>query len=388
MRKLIQAMYLAGWLSFALPLAAQQVCPGLPYVVNTPEDELMLAVNGAETPQEQVAALDKFAQTNSESRFMPCVYELYTIAYLKLNDYDKVIEYGEKGLSGNYQDVMTMLNLTKAYVASGRVSDSAFDVIMKAQQQITSENTPARHPNVSDEEWQKAVQEAADQAKDQRTYVEYAFFQLLQRVTEAPKRLELLDRFTTSYPESTNVAQINFNYFLAHKMANDGAKAAEYGEKAVAADPTNVITLNLVADEYATRQTNLDKAEGYARKALDLAPTMKKPEGMSDDQFKSYQDSQVGLAHLSLGYIAYQRDIRTKKLAPAIQEFKMAVDLLGGNPVLQGRALFYLGYAYEAHYPPNHKLAADALTRAVAIPSPWQGEAQKVLADVKKALGQ
>src|SRR5260370_38424305 len=115
-------------------------------------------------------------------------------------------------------------------------------------------------------------------------------------------------------------------------MANNTAKADQYGEKAFAADPTNVPNLNLLADDYATQRVNLDKAADYAKKAVELAPTMKKPEGMSDEQFKTNRDSQLGFAHLTLGYILFQRAAKSRKVAPAIQEFKTAIDLLNGNP--------------------------------------------------------
>ena len=387
MRNFLLAAVLAGALFVAAPLPAQQVCPNLPYLVNTPEDELMLAYNGADNPQEQIAALDKFAQAHADSKFIPCVYELYTITYLKENDYAKVIEQGEKGLAGEHPDVMLLLNLAKAYVASGTVTDTAFDAILKAPAAIQAESTPARPPNVSEDDWRKAVDEAAGQAKDWRAYMEYAFFQLLQREPDGNKRVQRLDSFVQAYPDSPNTGQIAFNYYLAYKMANNAAKAEEYGEKAIVADPGNVTTLNMVADDYATGQAKLDKAEEYTKKALELAREMKKPEGMTDEQFKAQQDSQLGFAHLTLGYISFQRNSKTKKVAPAIEEFKTAADLLGSNPALQGRALFYEGYAYEVLYPPNHKGAFDALSRAAGLAGPWQGQAQELLGKVKKAMG-
>lgn len=387
MRKRLIVTFLAAGLSVAAPLAAQQLCPGYSIVVNTPEDELTLAYNGAENPQEQVAALDKFMQAHADSKFVPCAHEYYTMAYLKLNDYDKVIEHGEQGLA-THPDLMLTLNVAKAYVASGKVSDAGFDAIFKAPDLIITESTPSRPPSLSEDDWKKEVDAAAEQAKDWRAYLEYAFFQLLQREPDGSKRAQRLEQFVQSYPESPNQGQINFNFYLAYKMANNVAKAEEYGEKAIAADPNDLVTLNLVADDYSTRQTNLDKAEAYAKRAVDLAAAMKQPEGLTPEQFKANQDSQAGLAHLTLGYVAFQKGSKTKKVAPAIEEFKKAVDLLGANPQLQGRALFYLGYAFEVLYPPSHKGAIDALTRSVALASPWQAQAQDLLGKVKKAAGQ
>jgi len=54
MRKTSVSLVILGLLLFAGLLQAQQVCPGLPYVANTPEDELMQAVNGAEKPEDGI----------------------------------------------------------------------------------------------------------------------------------------------------------------------------------------------------------------------------------------------------------------------------------------------------------------------------------------------
>ena len=200
MRNLLLATLLVGVLLVAAPLPAQQVCPSLPYLVNTPEDELMLAYNGAENPQEQIAALDKFAQEHADSKFLPCVYELYTMVYLKQNEYAKVIEQGEKGLAQERPDVMLLLNLAKAYVASGTATDAAFAATLKAPPSIQAESTPARPPNVGDDEWKKAVDEAAEQAKDWRAYMEYAFFQLIQREPDGNKRVQWLESLCRPTP--------------------------------------------------------------------------------------------------------------------------------------------------------------------------------------------
>ncbi|HKS97013.1 MAG TPA: hypothetical protein VJV74_12895 [Terriglobia bacterium] len=383
MRRFLQALLIGSLL--ALPLGAQTPCPSLSVVVNTPEDELMLAVNGADKPEDQIAALEKFVTAHPDSKFMPCVYEYLTSTNVKVNNFDKAIEWGEKDVTANYGDLNLTLNLLKAYVGGGKANDPAFDLINKAPEQIKAENNPARPAKATDAEWQKMQQDQAEQAKEERAYMEYAFFQLLPRVTDPAKRIQDLDAFMKSYPDTTNVAQVNFQYMMAYEMTNNAAKADEYGEKAIAADGNNIEALNLVAYDYANRRANLDKAVEYAKKVVTLTPQMKKPDGATDDQFKTQQNNQLGMAHLTLGYIDFQKAGKTRRVAPAIQEFKSAIDLLGGNPPLQGAALFYLGSAYEYEYPPNHKSAAEALERSAGIQSPWQGQAKDLLAKVKKA---
>jgi tetratricopeptide (TPR) repeat protein len=225
-------------------------------------------------------------------------------------------------------------------------------------------------------------------AREHRSYMEYAFFQLLQREPDAQKRIQWLDKFAEAYPESPNATQVQLNYFMAYQMGGNSEKAAEHGEKAIEADPNNLLALNLVADDYATRGANLEKAEEYAKRALELATGLAKPEGMTDDQFGLYRNQQLGMARLALGNVAFQQGSRTRRVQPAIEHFKAAADLLEAAPPLLGRTLYYLGYAYEVVYPPNHKAAMDALGRAAEIASPWQGEARDLLAKVRKAAGQ
>ncbi|HEY6292990.1 MAG TPA: hypothetical protein VI455_15675 [Terriglobia bacterium] len=366
----------------ALPLAGQQPCPSLTVVANSPEDQLLLAVNGADNPQDQIAALDKYAAAHADSPAMACVNEYYTAAYVKLNDFDKAIAAGEKDLAANYQDVNLLLNLAKAYVGAGKATDDAFSVIAKAPDQIKTETSSPRPAGISDDDWQKAQQDAAETARQERAYMEYAFFQLLPRVTDANKRLQYLDAFAKAYPDSPNAGQIDVQFMLTYGALNNSAQANEYGDKALAADPNNPAILNAVADNFATRQVNLDKAETAARKALDLVPALKKPDGVSDADFRTAQNTELGAAHLTIGYIEFQRASKTRKVAGAVQELKTAVGLLTANPNLQARALFYLGTAYEFQIPPDHHAATQALSEAVKLQSPWQGEAQALLAKI------
>jgi tetratricopeptide (TPR) repeat protein len=282
---------------------------------------------------------------------------------------------------------MLILNLLKGYVGSGKVADSVFDVINQAPDQIKTESNRARPPLASDADWKQALEENAARAKDELAYVVYAFLQLVPRVSDPNKRIEQLDRFAKTFPDDAakNAAQINFDYFVAYKMANKPDKAVEYGEKTIAADPNKLVVYNLLAYNYAVSRTNPDKGFDYAKKAVELALQMKKPEGLSDAQFKQEQDGQLGMAHLSLGYVNFTRAAKTKKLKPAIDELKTAADLLGANPELQGQALYYLGYAYESGYPANHRAAMDALSKAATLQSSWRTQADELLAKVKKA---
>jgi hypothetical protein len=159
----------------------------------------------------------------------------------------------------------------------------------------------------------------------------------------------------------------------------------EYGDKVIATDPNNVAVLNTMGliNAFYLPHPSTEKAAGYSQKALSAAQGLKKPEGVDDAAFKKEQDGQVGMASLVVGYAALMKAQKTTKLAPIIADLKNASDLLEGNPMLQGQALYYLAFAYEKQYPANHQAAMAALDKAITLPGPFQGQSQALLAKVK-----
>lgn len=374
----------------ALPVRAQQPCPGFTVAVNTDEDRLMLSINGADTPQEQLAALDAFVKDHADSKFMPCVNEYYATVNLKLKDYDKSIEYAEKDLDANDQNLNLYLTLMRAYAGSAKVSDTIFAAINKVPDVVKTEiGTPTRPPKATDDEWAKIQKENAELAKDSHDYAVWAFFQVLPRVTDPAKQITYLEPFLKTYPEveKDQAAQIYLIYFNDYRMQGNLDKTEEYGDKVIAADPNNVGVLNTMGmiNAFYLPKPNTEKAAGYAQKALAVVPGLRKPDGVDDAAFKKEQDNQLGMAHLTLGYANLVRAQKTSKLVPAIDEFKTASSLLDGNPALQGQALFYLANAYEMGYPANHPAAAAALNKAVNLPGPFQAQARALLAKVRVA---
>jgi tetratricopeptide (TPR) repeat protein len=378
---------LATMSMLTVPLWAQQPCPNMSVAIDTPEDQLMLAVNGADNPKEQIDALDKFSQAHSDSRFMPCVNEYYAMVDLKLQNYDKSIEYGEKDLAANYQDLNLLLTLLRAYAASTKVSDTAFDVINKVPDQAKQETgNIARPAKATDDDWDKMQKEAAGVAKDAHDYAVWAFFQIIPRVTDATKQVQVLDTFLKTYPEvaKDNAAQVDSIYFQAYRTQGNLDKTVEYGDKVIAEDPNNVLAMNTMALIYAfySPHPSLDKAAEYAQKALTTAQGLKKPDGVDEAAFKAQQDTQIGMANLVLGYSTLMKPQKPVKLGPAIEQLKLAGDLLGSNPALQGQALYYLAFCYEKQYPANHQAAMAALNKSVTLPGPFQSQSEALLAKI------
>lgn len=363
------------------PLAAQQPCPAFPGVpIGSPEDYLIQYIFEAEDPQERIEILDEYAEENPESNFLPCVQEYYTLYYLQLQDNDNVIEHGEKAAESGKAGFLLYLNLTKAYVGKGGPAERATEVTLISAEQL---NKLWNEPPESEEE-QAALRE---NLTDSRSYLEYAFFQMVPRIQDADQRIQFLDQFPERFPESKLQGQLNLQYFAAYKMSNNEPKVIEHGEKAVAASPDDVVTLNLVAEDYANRGKNLEKATEYAEKVLELAPAMERPANIPEESWEGVKSAQLGMAHESLGYIKFREGLPRKRFASAVAEFKTAIELLAKDPFRQTRAKFRLGYTYAAMPATSGlKQALSVLQEVAATSSPWQASAQDVLNKVKTEL--
>lgn len=391
MRSLFQAVLLAGAMVLSWPLAAQQAhdCSNYSIIVGSPEDKLTLAVNAASGPNAKISILEKFVQEHSGSKYVPCVYQLLTTNYTNLKQYDQAIAAGQKAIAANYLDVSFLEDLLQAYMGSGKATNEAFNVIFKAAPQIKAETVVPKGVNESESSYKAAQKSAMQRADSDTKYMTYAFFRLLSSVSDPDQQVKLLDQFTQAYPEvaKKQAGRVNYRYAIAYAQANQPQKADEYGEKAIAADPNNVQVLTLVAYDYALRRrTNQAKAEEYAKKALTLIPKIKKPEGLAEDAFKTQQNTQEGMARLTLGYLDLQRTIRSHRTATAISELEQAANLLKASSELQCQAYYFLGYSYEALYPPNHRRAIAALEHPASMHCSMQKQARQLLERVRRAV--
>jgi tetratricopeptide (TPR) repeat protein len=127
--------------------------------------------------------------------------------------------------------------------------------------------------------------------------------------------------------------EILFNLGVVFSEAKRTQEALEYMERAIEQNPNNASALNYVGYTWAERGDNLDQAEDYIVRALDLRP---------DDGFITD----------SLGWVYYMRarplfetgrkEEARKYLERALKELLRAQELTGGDPVVSE----HLGDAY------------------------------------------
>jgi tetratricopeptide (TPR) repeat protein len=127
--------------------------------------------------------------------------------------------------------------------------------------------------------------------------------------------------------------ELLFNLGVVFSEAKRTQEALEYMERAIEQNPNNASALNYVGYTWAERGDNLDQAEDYIVRALDLRP---------DD----------GFIIDSLGWVYYMRarplfdtgrnEEAKKYLDRALKELLRAQELTGGDPVVSE----HLGDAY------------------------------------------
>jgi tetratricopeptide (TPR) repeat protein len=122
-------------------------------------------------------------------------------------------------------------------------------------------------------------------------------------------------------------------------------------------------------------QKRLEKAEQYSKKALEVLPTLVKPEGLSDADFLKAKDQTSALAYSGLGLVAFRR----QKFAEAIPNFEQAVKL---DPVPDPVNFYLLGISNEktSHF----EDAVSAFTKCAAVPGGLQGTCKTGADEAKK----
>jgi tetratricopeptide (TPR) repeat protein len=160
-------------------------------------------------------------------------------------------------------------------------------------------------------------------------------------------------------------------------------KAMDAGDKEVQLQPNDVATLAILCQTIprtinsSTPNPNdlLAKAETYGKRALDVTPTLPKPEAVSDADFTSVKNRTMAMAHGGLGLV----DIRRGKFTEAVPELEQSVKLVPDpDPV----NYYLLGVANQntSHFDD----AQTAYKKCAEIPSGLQQRCQQSADEAKK----
>jgi hypothetical protein len=165
-------------------------------------------------------------------------------------------------------------------------------------------------------------------------------------------RIQLGEDFAVKFPSSHYLPGIYGVLTSSYFAIGNTDKMFTAGSRAIQLDPKNADVLSLLAMAIPRRvkpttpdgAQQLQTAETYAHRAIEIIPTMTKPDTVDDATFEKAKNDKLALAHSGLGLI----NMNNKKFEDARTELMQAVQLASApDPV----DFYLLGNAdYQASY--------------------------------------
>ncbi len=203
-------------------------------------------------------------------------------------------------------------------------------------------------------------------------------------VTDLKKKIELGEAFVQKYPQSRYRTIIYSTLTSAYLNTGQVEKMEEVGDKEVELNPNDVQVLAVLGQTIPRvisskptdeRAKELDKAERYAKRAIEVTPTVPKPENITEENFTNAKNITLAMAHSGLGLIY----VHHAKFAEAITELEASVKI---DPTPDPVNYYLLGLANikGSHF----EDAAAAYTKCASMPGQMQPTCQKGAEEAKK----
>jgi hypothetical protein len=311
----------------------------------TPEDKALLEIDNATDAAQKLELLNKFLADFGQGDAALLAYERFMAHYLAEKNYAKVFEYGDKTLAldpGNFSAAINMLRAAHEKGDTAKAFDYG-DRIGAILQRF--KNAPP--PEGSDPTaWKERKGFALEHAQEEIGYVHSALLTLANQAPDPAAKIPLLDRYIKAFPDSAYLGS---------------------------AQVLMAALMTLQADNWSDKGEQLDKAESYAKSALDVLAQAQKPAQLSDEQWAQQKALQQGLAQSVMGQV----HIHKGRNAQAVDAFRAAAPLLKADPPTYARNQYRLGFAL-LNLKRNPE-ARTAFTEAAAINSPYRALAQQKL---------
>jgi len=204
-------------------------------------------------------------------------------------------------------------------------------------------------------------------------------------LTDGAKKTQAGEEFVQKYPQSRYLPPVYSNLVKLYLQANDIKKMQEVGEKDVAIAPNDVQTLAILGQtlprawnsSMPNASLQLEKAEKFSKSAIELTPTIPKPEGLTDAQFTMAKNQTLAMAHSGLGLVYFRRG----KFDEAIPEFEQATKI-DPSPDIDPVNYYVLAIANEktSHF----DAAVAAFTKCASAPGSLQPTCKNGVEEAKK----
>jgi tetratricopeptide (TPR) repeat protein len=347
--------------------------------INTESDEGKLLQQAGEQTDaaKKIELLEQFLAKFSSHDAAGYVHLQLLAEYLKVNNFDKALEHGEKALAKDPQDLEA--NHLQVKAAEGKGDPEGLVKAVARTQAAAKKILGAAKPADADEAeaWKRSV-EFAGQIEQ---YNQHALFGSAVKQTTPQAKILLLDTLRKNYPGGVFEKAIDAQYVVAYQQAGDGVKLVQAAEAALVHEPDNEAYLFLVADSWVDPAKNrLAESQALAEKILNTLPAKPKPAQIADADWEKHKSAYLGLGRSVLG-----RSLANQgKNAPAHKELLAAAAALKGNNDALAPVYFYLGFVSAKLE--RRKDAVTYLNLASKIPGPYQAPAADMLKKISAAL--
>ena len=201
--------------------------------------------------------------------------------------------------------------------------------------------------------------------------------------SDSKKRIEVGEAFAQKYPQSRYLPVVYSGLTSAYLQTGQVQKMEEIGDKEIALRPDDVQVMAVLGQTIPRALTGstpnpeqeLDKAEKYSKRAIELTPTIAKPPNLTDESFVIAKNQTLAMAHSGLGLVY----VRRGKYQDAIPELEQSVKI---DPQPDPVNYYLLGMANEktSHFDD----AAAAFTKCASLPGSLQGTCRNGAEEAKK----
>jgi tetratricopeptide (TPR) repeat protein len=214
---------------------------------------------------------------------------------------------------------------------------------------------------------------------------EEAASKTVQQATDPNKRTQLAEEFLQKYPQSRYRPIMYQTLVSGYFVTQQVPKMLDAGEKEIEMNPNDAPVLAVMAQTLARTYNSkapdatkqLDKAELYSKRAIEVIPTLPKPENLTDEAFNNAKNDTLVMAHSGLGLVY----IRRGKFTEAIPELEQSVKA-DAHPDPDPVNYYLLGIADKqtSHF----EAAAAAFSRCAAVQSSLQATCKSSAEEAKK----
>ncbi|HET9399560.1 MAG TPA: hypothetical protein VFO34_01295 [Candidatus Acidoferrales bacterium] len=366
--------YIFGFaICFALAGAVHaQLTKNVLVQAGTPEDKATREIGAATDPAQKLALIDKFQTDLGKGDMALLANELYMGYYLDAKNWDKLAEYAQKQLEFDPDNFFAAMQLLRAN-AEKHDAAQEFEAGEKCGGIVTRFRAQQAPADADAAAWKVRHDQYLADAHDELQYIQASMLDVVYHTHDARSRASLAERFVAAFPDSPYAVSTENMAAMTFQGVTDNPKMIAAAQKALTLDPNDGAMLVLLADYYSEKGEQLDQADAYAKKAIQVLPKAAKPEGVADADWSRQVTLQTGVAWSSVGQIL----VNKKDDAGAITAFQTAGPLLRAEKTAYARNLYRMGYTYALMKKTPE--AKAALTEAASLDTPYKLLAQDTL---------